>query len=561
MSADTAEPHFPALIPVPPGFPVTWASPDDERLFWAQDRMHSPDPMVPLEVDFWLKVYDGFSLAAKVYEMPVKAHARCFNTYLYMAIAPAVPPEQMEAQGKRMEERMREAMGQLEASWKEAWLPEIQSHLAWWAAFDLRGASLSSLVTHLQETLPRTDRLWELHFRIVFPAYVAISQFDELYRDLFGGEGAFNAYRLLQGFDNKTLETGRELWALSRKARAVPEARRLLEERDSSEIMEELGKTAAGRAFLNELHGYLATYGQRGDKWGLSDPSWIENPAPVIKNLKDYASQPDRDLEADHASLVVERERAVAEARERLKGYPQPVREQFESLLKVAQCGNVLTEDHGFWIDFNSTYRVRCVFLEFGRRFAEAGVVDKADDVFYLTLKDLLGAEATVRGASLRARVAERRQEVERFRKISPPPVLGTDYGPPPDNPVGRFIAKFFGGPPPASEVPGVVAGHAGSPGKVRGRARVIRSLNEADKLKRGDILVAETTAPPWTPLFATAGGIVTDTGGILSHCAVVAREYRIPAVVGTGRATAMILDGQLLEVDGDAGTVRVVGD
>jgi pyruvate,water dikinase len=70
---------------------------------------------------------------------------------------------------------------------------------------------------------------------------------------------------------------------------------------------------------------------------------------------------------------------------------------------------------------------------------------------------------------------------------------------------------------------------------------------------------VTDTTAPPWTPLFATAGGIVTDTGGILSHCAVVAREYRIPAVVGTGRATAVIQDGALIEVDGDAGTIRMM--
>jgi pyruvate,water dikinase len=93
----------------------------------------------------------------------------------------------------------------------------------------------------------------------------------------------------------------------------------------------------------------------------------------------------------------------------------------------------------------------------------------------------------------------------------------------------------------------------------VTGIARVILSLEDAGRLNRGDILVTDTTAPPWTPLFATAGGIVTDTGGILSHCAVVAREYRIPAVVGTGGATAAIKDGQMIEVDGEAGTVRIV--
>jgi pyruvate,water dikinase len=93
----------------------------------------------------------------------------------------------------------------------------------------------------------------------------------------------------------------------------------------------------------------------------------------------------------------------------------------------------------------------------------------------------------------------------------------------------------------------------------VRGPARVIRSLRESDKLQKGDVLVAETTSPPWTPLFVTAAAIVTDTGGPLSHCAIVAREYRIPAVVGTGRATTLIKDGQMVEVDGNAGIVRIL--
>ncbi|MGH3851472.1 MAG: PEP-utilizing enzyme [Pseudonocardiaceae bacterium] len=83
--------------------------------------------------------------------------------------------------------------------------------------------------------------------------------------------------------------------------------------------------------------------------------------------------------------------------------------------------------------------------------------------------------------------------------------------------------------------------------------------MSEATKVQPGDILVADTTAPPWTPLFATVGGLVTNSGGILSHSAVVAREYRIPAVVGVGTATQRLQDGQLVEVDGTRGTVRIL--
>ena len=87
----------------------------------------------------------------------------------------------------------------------------------------------------------------------------------------------------------------------------------------------------------------------------------------------------------------------------------------------------------------------------------------------------------------------------------------------------------------------------------------MVRALAEAGKLKPGDVLVTETTAPPWTPLFSSASAVVTDAGGVLSHCAVVAREYCIPAVVGTGEATALLRDSQVIEVDGDAGVVRIV--
>ena len=557
-STEVVQRPVPVPIAVPPNFPVAWQDPDDEKFTWAQDRMHNPDPLLPLERSFWDLVYQGFNRAAEAYEMPTRVKARSINTYYFMALAPAVLPEAMEAQGKRADARIDAAMARLGELWRGEWLPGIQAHLAWWDAFDLRGATASDLLAHLEETLERILQLWELHFRIVLPTYMAMSQFDDLYRDLFVGEGAFRSYRLLQGFDNKTLEAGRALWELSRRALQSADVRRALEDHPAEAILAELAKTSAGRAFREELRIYLEVFGLRGEKWGLSYPSWIEDPAPAIKNLRDYIARSDQDPGADHAKLAAERDRAVAEAREQLQGYPQPVIERFEFLLRAAQQGAVLSEEHGFWIDFASTHRVRRVLLEIGRRLAEAHAIEQPADVFCLTLDELRDLVPAPIHRDHRPQVGERRAEIRHFRAVTPPPVLGTDNGPPPDDPVGRFFGKFFGGPPPASEAPDVLRGNAGSPGKARGPAKVVRSLADATKLQQGDVLVAETTAPPWTPLFATAAAIVTDTGGILSHCAVVAREYRIPAVVGTGRATAAIRDGQILEVDGDAGLVRI---
>ena len=136
----------------------------------------------------------------------------------------------------------------------------------------------------------------------------------------------------------------------------------------------------------------------------------------------------------------------------------------------------------------------------------------------------------------------------------------------PPDDPFTRSMNRVFGGSPiPSARAaeappgPAEVRGLAASPGMVRGRARVVHTLAEGDDLQPGDILVTEATLPPWTSLFARVAAVVTDVGGILSHAAVVAREQRIPAMVGTRSATTPIADGQMIEVDGTHGVVRAI--
>jgi pyruvate,water dikinase len=274
--------------------------------------------------------------------------------------------------------------------------------------------------------------------------------------------------------------------------------------------------------------------------------------------LQAYLAQAEARPEMEPATLIAGREKALAEARAKLAGYPQPIVTRFETLLKAAQVAAVVHEDHNFWIDQRLFYHIRRLILEFGGRLAQAGTLEAANDVFYLTPDELQNG----RDVPMKLLVQERKAEMERFSRVTPPPMLGTmpafemTDG-------GSMIRAMFKGemtPPNTSQrEANRVKGVAGSAGVARGTARVIRSLAEAGKLQPGDVLVAAATEPPWTPLFATASAIVTDVGGVLSHSAVVAREYRIPAVVGTGHATTTFEDGQLLEVDGNAGIVRVV--
>lgn len=561
-TAETARQPTPSAIPAPPNFPVSWENPEDVGLFWTLNRMHTPDPITQMDELFIGYVWQGVRTVAEIYDIPVSTRTRCINTYMYVTIFPAAPPEDgMEAQSKRSEAKLRAVFARIGDLWKLDLFPEVKQYLEDWQSFDLPGASMPELLAHFDESVARHIRLWEIHFLVVLPKHIVISMFDDLCRDLFGSENRFEAYQLLRGFDNKTLEAARALWGLSRAGLACPEACRVLEETATSGVIAALEESPGGRAFLGKVQEFLKEYGQLSEKpFQLYAPGWIEDPTPVIKNLKDYITQPDRDQEAELSTLAVEREELVAQARQRLEGHPQAVVEEFEFLLKAAQEAAVVGEDHNFWIDFCAIYQVRRVLLEFGRRFVEAGVMDKAEDVLFLTPEEMRETAHALPMLNRRPLVAGRRAEMEYFRTIQPPAALGASPAtPPPDSPLRRALGKFFGTPPAPPTEPDVLRGNAGSPGIARGPAKVVRSLAEAAKLQPGDVLVAETTSVPWTPLFATAAAIVTDAGGVLSHCAVVAREFRIPAVVGTGQATATIRDGQLLEVNGDLGVVRVL--
>ncbi|HEV2057978.1 MAG TPA: PEP-utilizing enzyme [Solirubrobacteraceae bacterium] len=536
------------------------ADPADEALFWQQDKMHFPDPLSPMESAMIEGVIGhGFSHGIRAYDAPLGGmRVRTINGYQYQAMVPMNgTPEEMAAQGAVAEASIRAAIGRLDELWYEQILPEVREHLGFWDSFDLEGATRDALAAHVAETWDRLLRVWELHFEIVLPGYLAISEFDELYRGLFPEAGALEAYRLLEGLPNLTVEVGQALWTLSRRAGGA--VRDVLMSHPAADVPARLYATSEGRAFLTELELYVDRYGRRADKWTIVAPSWTEDPTPVIERLQDFVRRPASEApEVTTQAAAAARDHAIAEARERLRDYPAPIVGQFEAMLAAAQSGLVISEDHNFYIDNMSIHHLRAVLLEAGRRLAEDGTIVAANDVFMLTPEELQHALASP-GANLHAVVEERLAAIARQRTITPPPVLGAiPTAPPPDDAFTRFAMKF-NGVPQAPENEREVRGSAGSSGIVRGTARIIRSISESGRIRPGDIIVAETTAPPWTPLFATVAAVVTDTGGVLSHCAVVAREYGIPAVVGTGIATTVISDGQTIEVDGDAGVVRIV--
>jgi phosphohistidine swiveling domain-containing protein len=546
-------------IPARGDFPVTFA-PGEEHLLWAWDRSHFPGQLTPFEADAFKTIAEGMNHAVRRYAIPLTGYrTRVDHGYGYLTtVPPAAGAEEMGDLVACAEQELMAAMGQLGALWRDTWLPEIRHHLAATQHSDLAEARLDELIAKLDDAEQRIARLWGLHFEVIYPSYLAISEFEELAKELLSID-SLEAYKMLQGLPNKTVEAGHDLWRLSRVALASPVVTRVLETEAAADVRRRLAQSEAGRDFLAHLDGHLQRFGHRGQTWGLHSPSFIEDPTPVIKNLKDFIGQPDSaDPIREQARQAAEREAMVASAREQLAGYPTVVREQVEAMLVAGQDGLVLSEDHGFYIDFWSTDNLRQILMAIGRWLAAAGVLETAGDVLYLTseeIRTIVRASSPDDPADI---VGRRKAELALYASVTPPEQMGSlPPGPPPESAISRLWGKFYGGPPAHED--GVIHGTAGSSGKVVATARVIRSLADAERLSPGEVLVTEMTAPPWTPLFASAAAIVTDTGGVLSHSAVVAREYALPAVVGTGTATSIIRDGDRIEVDGDAGIVRIL--
>jgi pyruvate,water dikinase len=540
----------------PAAFPVRWEEPTDELLTWTLEPTHWPGPVGRLDGELSMWLVDAVSAALRRYGEPIALRARRMNTYVYLAMAPASEPPDPDGSA-----RLRDAIDRLGELWEREWLPEIQEHLAAWEATEPSALDGSALAVHLDGTLDRLRRLWQIHFTAWFPFVGAMSAFVDEHRELLGDGGPLGPYRMLGGLQSKTLETAHALWRLGRLAASDADVRDALAAGDEEGALAALRSSAAAAPFVAELDAFLARWGHSGVRDFPSTRSWTEDPTAVVKSLRDALASDAEDPEPAWSALAADREAAVAKARAELAVGPPADRDRFERALASAQVGAVLSEDHSHWIDSLCMYRIRLVLLEVGRRAVAAGTLAASEDVFMLGVDELRTLARVPLAHDRRALVAERRAEMERFARVAPPPELGAPpAGPPPDTAVGRALGRFFGGPPPSSQDARLVRGAPASAGRTQGTARVLASFDEAGRVRRGDVLVVRTTTAPWTPLFATVAAVVTDAGGVLCHAAVVAREYGIPAVVGTGRGTSAIRDGDRVEVDGDAGTVRVLG-
>jgi len=380
----------------------------------------------------------------------------------------------------------------------------------------------------------------------------------DLCKKWFKDPTGVNASHLLAGTGElQSAEAGIELWRLGRQATASSDVREVvLSAGNWAGVRPRLESSESGRDFLARWDRFLHLHGHhaRGEM-DMYNPRWREQPDYVLDVVRNFIRAGSKsDPEAEQRRHAEERDRLRAEVRGRLRN---PVKRWvFGYVVSQAQFSAAIRENVK-----DAAIRVfadtRELVVELGRRLAVRGVISEADDMFFLRFEEIAPIVSGSAGFDVRARVAERRTEYERNLALSPPAIVVGKYNPEKHKP-DMFDST-------SSELTGLAV----SPGVVTGPARVILHAGAAlsDRGRRGqqvlpgEILVAPFTDPGWTPYFIPAAGIVMDQGGLLSHGSIVAREYGIPAVVNVGPATKLIKTGQMIQVDGDAGRVRILSE
>lgn len=417
---------------------------------------------------------------------------------------------------------------------------------------DLTALSDAALVARAREIQPLIAKLFESHTVTSSSAGVAPAILYAV------GEAIGDPtvpMKLVAGLGEvDSAEPSFRLWELSRTVRRSP-ALRALFDAGVDGLVERLAAATTPEvvAFRDEWEAFLAEFGARGpNEYEISAETWETQPALALRILDRVRHQGDE--ESPQVRLerrVAAREAATDEVRTKLAALgDEELIGQFEAAMVAAS--QLAFRERTKTNLIRAVHEARMVFRELGRRHAAAGDLVDPAHVFQLLDSELEAFVATPR--SFRDELAQRAAEWAELWDLEPPFII-RDANVPPLSDWARREHADVGRAGPGD----VLVGVSGCPGVVRGRARVVLAVDDADVLEPGDILVAPLTDPGWAPLFMTAAGVVVDVGGQISHAVIVSRELGLPCVVSATGATARIPDGALVEVDGDHGRVTVV--
>jgi phosphohistidine swiveling domain-containing protein len=460
--------------------------------------------------------------------------------------------------------------GRVVDRWYDHWRAEASTIVTRLTELDLTSMTDDELDRHFQLLIDAYHTWGRIHVRLGAAWSIIMYELHQVCRDLFGW-GTDQTLRLVAGLSSASTEPARQLAALARLAAERPAVRALLEQIDDT-TPEHL--RAADPGFADAFDEYLTHYAARGLTYELMDPTLREDPRLLLRLVRDQLALGFDPADAD-ARGAAAREEIRQQALRLLESRPPESRDadrdRFAHVLARAQRAYPVREDNEWFTTSVWVALGRYAALEFGARLAARGQVTKPEDAFMLTIDEL--RLALQDGSGQHELVAQRRGQ-RAWALANPGPMY---YG---QKPSGSADEPPFDLLPPGAQLVNEAAmwslaqsgdsgahsgpagdgirGVAASAGRYTGPVRVIMGEHEFAKLRPGDVVVCPVTAPVWSVLYPSMGALVTDHGGILSHPAIIAREYGLPAVVGTQDATSRLRDGQLVTVDGTLGTVEI---
>lgn len=436
--------------------------------------------------------------------------------------------------------------------WRERAMPELEAATAKWATLDIAGASDATLIEGIRELTEAEGWYWSGNGGHTFG--VAKSVDDQLQCFLRENlpDHNFTSGQFLSGFKSRIMQANDALFEIAKVLRADEELNLLILATPAHRLMGELEARSDTKQILKDIDTYLQKYGHQGYSLDFCEPTQQEDPSALFVTLKNMVRREDYDPKQHEQEAHRKKEKALKEIGELLEGLQCW---QFRYRLWFANKYYPMREESCFVLGM-AWPALRPMAAELGRRMVEVGTFKQPDDVYHMytaELEEAMQSRADNKAKPELGELAQERRELRERRKRLHPP--GTC-------------------PPEASEMPGIafketqiknddssdtLMGIPVSPGTITAEASAIMNPSEFSNMVPGSILVCPMTSPAWTQLFAHAQGLVTDIGGILGHGSIVAREYGIPAVVGTGNGTQRIKHGQLIEVDGDSGTVKLL--
>jgi pyruvate,water dikinase len=564
----------------------------DEERFWFWNSMHFPVPMPAFDVACIDSPYQAVGAwQNRVFAVPpaMGIDYRIVNGYVYISGNPVTDPAKV---AERVEYFQRRAghyfqnWDELYAKWKgkmEALIAEITDlrvpDLPEYEpdevmSDDERNTAFYELLEAYGHTLRCGDLMWQHHFEFLLLGYGAYMTFSDFCKSALPDIPEQHISQMVAGIDVLLFKPGEELRRLARLAIDSGVDGAFVEGRTPAEIDAELEQTDAGRAWLAELEQIKDPWFNMATGDGLYHyyGSWYDDPSIPYASVTGH-------VKALRESQLVERPtEEVRRERDRLAEeygalLDEEARATFEELLGLSRTVFPYVEEHKFYCDYWFLTRWWNKLREFGALLARHEFLEDAEDVFQLSrhevataLDELILTWATG-GRPLGPThwppiVARRKELLERLAEWTPPPAIGAT----PEAIHDPMSIMLWGVTTQRvqewarAEAGGSrLTGAAASPGVVDGPARVVVNVDELADVRDGDVLVCPITSPAWAPIFPKVKAVVTDIGGVMSHAAIVCREYGLPAVVGTGRATAEIRTGQAIRVDGSTGVVEIL--